>query len=57
MHDYMIESNKPLQKALTELKYASFEKRYISLKMKYYKKLFNKALRKHNRKFCRAYLA
>ena len=57
MHDYMIESNKPLQKALTELKYANIEKKYVFLKMKFYKKLFNKALRKHNRKFCREYIA
>tara|TARA_B100001123_G_scaffold449152_1_gene613309 strand:+ start:3083 stop:3256 length:174 start_codon:yes stop_codon:yes gene_type:complete len=55
MQNYMINPDKPLEKALTEIKYASFEKKYIYLRMKYYKKLFNKALRKHNRKFCKAY--
>ena len=55
MQNYMINPDKPLEKALTEIKYANFEKKYIYLRMKYYKKLFNKALRKHNRKFCKAY--
>ena len=57
MQNYMIERDKALSRNISELKYANIERKYIFIKMKYFKRMFNKSLRHHNKSYCRAFYA
>jgi len=57
MQNYMIERDRSLSRNISELKYANLERKYIFIKMKYFKRMFNKSLRHHNKSYCRAFYA
>ena len=56
MKQYMIEKDKTLSRNISELKYANIERKYIMIKMKYFKRMFNKSLRHHNKSYCRTWV-